>query len=49
VDPTKKRIGTRHAKLVFLHPGGYAGHVVCSGAPRVRNIDALFFKPRWAQ
>jgi hypothetical protein len=49
VDPTGKRIGTRHAEFVFLHPGGYAGHVVQSAAPKVRNIDALFFKLRWAQ
>jgi hypothetical protein len=28
----KKRDGTPHAKHVFLHPMGYAGHVVHCGA-----------------
>jgi hypothetical protein len=34
-DPTKKCVGTCHAELVFLHPSGYAGHVVRSDAPGV--------------
>jgi hypothetical protein len=38
----KKRIRTRHAKLVFLHPCRSAGHVVRSSASRAQNIDALF-------
>jgi hypothetical protein len=38
-----KRTGTRYAELVFLHPVGYAGHVVHSGASEERNVDALFF------
>jgi hypothetical protein len=38
-----------HAELLFLHPGGYAGHVVHSGAPEVRIFDSLFFKLEWAQ
>jgi hypothetical protein len=28
----KKLVGSCYAKLVFLHPMGYAGHVVHSGA-----------------
>jgi hypothetical protein len=28
----KKHVGTRYAELVFLHPVGYAGLVVHSGA-----------------
>jgi hypothetical protein len=26
------RVRTRYTKLVFLHPGRYAGHIVHSGA-----------------
>jgi hypothetical protein len=48
-DPTKKCVGTCHAELVFLHPGGYVGHIVRSVAPGARNVDALVFKLRWAQ
>jgi hypothetical protein len=29
--------------MYFLHPVGYAGHVVHSGASGARNIDTLFF------
>jgi hypothetical protein len=43
----KKHAGTRYAELVFLHPVGYADHVVHSGAFGVQNIDALFFMLRW--
>jgi hypothetical protein len=28
----KKHVGTRYAKLVFLHPLGSAVHIVLSGA-----------------
>jgi hypothetical protein len=38
----KKRVGTCYATLVFLHPVGFAGHVVQSGASGVPNVDALF-------
>jgi hypothetical protein len=37
----KKRLGTRYAKLVFLHLVGYAGHVVHSGASGARSVDAF--------
>jgi hypothetical protein len=43
----KKRTGTRYANLVFLHPVGSAGHMVNSGASRLRNINALFFMLGW--
>jgi hypothetical protein len=35
---------TRYDKHVFLHPVGYAGHVVHSGASGARNVDALLCK-----
>jgi hypothetical protein len=41
-DFQKNRAGTRYAELVFLHPVGYAGYVVHSGASRACNVDALF-------
>jgi hypothetical protein len=38
----KKRVGTRYAELVFLHPLRSTGHVVHSDASRARNVQALF-------
>jgi hypothetical protein len=37
----KKHIRTSYVLLVFLHPVGYAGHVVRSGASGARNVDAF--------
>jgi hypothetical protein len=34
---------------VFSHPVGSVGHVMHSSASRERNVDALFFKVRWAR
>jgi hypothetical protein len=45
----KKRVMTRYAELVFLHPIRSADDVVHSGASRVRNIDALFFILGWGR
>jgi hypothetical protein len=44
---TKKRAGTRYAKLVFLHPVGSAGHVLHSDASGPLNINTLFFMLEW--
>jgi hypothetical protein len=38
---------TRYTKLVFLHPVGFAVHVVHSGASEPQNIAALFFMLGW--
>jgi hypothetical protein len=38
----KKRTGTHYAKIVFLHPVGFVGHVVDVGASGLRDINALF-------
>jgi hypothetical protein len=46
-DSRKKRVETRCATLVFLHPVGYVGLVVHFCASEARNIDTLFFLLRW--
>jgi hypothetical protein len=38
----KKRTGTHYAKIVFLHPVGFVGHVVDVGASGLRDVNALF-------
>jgi hypothetical protein len=53
----KTRSGTHYTELVFLHPVGYVGHVVHSGASGAQNMkyyflcsggpNAVFIKMRW--
>jgi hypothetical protein len=44
----KKRARTHYAEPEFLHPVGFASHVVFSGASKAQNVDALFFMIRYA-
>jgi hypothetical protein len=44
----EKRIGEQYTKLVFLHLVRSVGHIVCSGASEVQNVNALFFMLGWA-
>jgi hypothetical protein len=43
----KKCDRTSCVELLFLHPMGFVGHVVHSGASRAKIVDALFFMLRW--
>jgi hypothetical protein len=45
----KKRVETRYAKLVMLHPAESASHIVHSDTSEVPNVDALFFMLSWTQ
>jgi hypothetical protein len=47
-DSHKKNAGTRYVEHVFLHPVGSAGHIVHFSVFALRNIDTIFFIPRWA-
>jgi hypothetical protein len=38
----KMRTGTRYIELVFLHPLGYVGHVVHSGARGTKCLCTIF-------
>jgi hypothetical protein len=43
----RKCVKTRYTELIFLHPVGFAVHIVHFGAPRASNVDALFFMLGW--
>jgi hypothetical protein len=42
----KKRTGTRHAELLFLHPVASTSHVVHSYASGAQILDTLYFMQR---
>jgi hypothetical protein len=43
----KKHAEIRYTELLFLHPVGYADHVVHSDASATQNVDTLFFIYGW--
>jgi hypothetical protein len=49
-DAVSIKYGSKHyAEFLFLHTVGSVGHIVLSGASRLRNLDTVFFVLRWVQ